>query len=79
MGNKFLLFLFATCFSGIVCGQGFFDKMKDKKSNKKIIKTGPYFGIQSGIFYATTAMIFRDGIRFWVTTLDIGFGKVMLG
>ena len=52
MGNKFLLFLFATCFSSIVCGQGFFDKMKDKKSNKKIIKTGPYFGIQSGIFYA---------------------------
>lgn len=52
MGNKFLLFLFVTCFAGLVLGQGLFDIMKDRKSSKKIVKTGPYFGIQSGIFYA---------------------------
>jgi hypothetical protein len=52
MGNKFLILLIATFFSGLVSGQGFFDKMKDKKAEKKIIKTGPYFGVQSGKFYA---------------------------
>ena len=52
MRNKLLLLLLFFLFSGLVSAQGLFDKMKEKESKKKIVKTGPYFGVQSGKFYA---------------------------
>lgn len=52
MGTKILPLLLFFLFSGLVSAQGFFDKMKEKESKKKIVKTGPYFGVQSGKFYA---------------------------